>query len=149
MLPWLPTDWQFTVLFAAAASDLIDGWLGRCLGATSQFGQISDPIADKVLVMAAVLCAVRAEWLSWTEVLALAARDLTVFVLSGLFLAHNWRNWRKLKPRLTGKIATGAQAVALLVLYWTQGPHPILIAVAGGISILSALDYIWSQGQCA
>lgn len=142
-LPWVPADWQFTVLLAAGFSDLIDGWLGRWLRVTSHFGQIADPIADKTLLLAAAFCALRAEWLSWPELFALAARDLTVLLLSGLALAHHWGNWRKLTPRLLGKIATGAQIGALLTLYWTQQSQPILVGIAGGFSILSALDYTW------
>jgi CDP-diacylglycerol--glycerol-3-phosphate 3-phosphatidyltransferase len=143
MLPWVPADWQFTVLLAAGVSDLVDGWLGRWLRVTSNFGQIADPIADKTLVLVAVLCAMRAEWLSWPELFALAARDLTVLVLSGLALANHRENWRKLTPRLSGKIATGAQIVALLTLFWFQHPQPILVWIAGGFSILSGLDYAW------
>lgn len=82
LLPWLPADWQFTVLFVAGFTDLVDGWLGRILKATSHFGKIADPIADKTLVIAAILCSLRAEWLSWAELFALAARDLTVLFLS-------------------------------------------------------------------
>ena len=143
MLPWVPTDWQFTVLLVAGCSDLVDGWLGRWLRVTSNFGQIADPIADKTLLLAAVLCALRAEWLSWPELFALVARDLTVLILSTLALASHWENWRKLTPRLSGKIATGAQILALLTLYWTQHPQPILIGIAAGVSIWSALDYSW------
>lgn len=33
--------------------------------------------------------------------------------------------------------------MALLTLFWTQHPQPILVWVAGGFSILSALDYAW------
>ena len=143
MLPWLPADWLFTVLLAAGFTDLIDGWIGRLLGAASHFGQIADPIADKTLVMAAIFCALRADWLSWAELFALAARDLTVLILSCLALAHHLGNWRKLTPRLSGKIATGAQILALLTLFWTRHPQPILVGIAGGFSIFSALDYGW------
>ncbi len=143
MLPWVPTDWQFSVLLAAGVSDLVDGLLSRWLKATSQFGQIADPIADKTLVIVATLYALRVGWLSWTELFALAARDLTVPILSCLTLAHHWGNWRKLTPRLSGKIATGAQIVALLTLFWTRHPQALLVGIAGVISILSALDYAW------
>ena len=143
MLPWVPVPWQFTVLLLAGFSDLVDGWLGRWLRVTSNFGQIADPIADKTLVIVAVLCALRAEWLSWPELVALLARDLTVPLLSVLALARNRENWRKLTPRWSGKIATAAQFAALLFLYWTRQPQPLMIAIAAGVSIISALDYTW------
>jgi phosphatidylglycerophosphate synthase len=143
LLPWMPVDWLFAVVLAAGFTDLVDGWIGRWLNAASHFGQIADPIADKTLVLAALFCAVRAEWLSWAGLFTLAARDLTVLILSCLALAHHWGNWRKLTPRLSGKIATGAQILALLTLFWTRNPQPILVGIAVVFSILSALDYAW------
>jgi CDP-diacylglycerol--glycerol-3-phosphate 3-phosphatidyltransferase len=47
--------WAFIAFVAAAVTDFFDGWLARVLKATSVWGAILDPIADKVLVCAAVL----------------------------------------------------------------------------------------------
>src|SRR5215469_13255858 len=47
--------WAFGAFVVAALSDFVDGWLARRLGAMSVWGAILDPIADKVLVCAAVL----------------------------------------------------------------------------------------------
>jgi CDP-diacylglycerol--glycerol-3-phosphate 3-phosphatidyltransferase len=47
--------WAFAAFALAAVTDFFDGWLARRLGATSVWGAILDPIADKVLVCAAVL----------------------------------------------------------------------------------------------
>src|SRR5260370_41078180 len=47
--------WAFFAFVAAAVTDFFDGWLARRLHATSVWGAILDPIADKVLVCAAVL----------------------------------------------------------------------------------------------
>jgi CDP-diacylglycerol--glycerol-3-phosphate 3-phosphatidyltransferase len=47
--------WAFFAYVAAAVTDFFDGWLARRLRATSVWGAILDPIADKVLVCAAVL----------------------------------------------------------------------------------------------
>jgi CDP-diacylglycerol--glycerol-3-phosphate 3-phosphatidyltransferase len=47
--------WSFIAFVVAAVTDFFDGWLARRLSATSVWGAILDPIADKVLVCAAVL----------------------------------------------------------------------------------------------
>jgi CDP-diacylglycerol--glycerol-3-phosphate 3-phosphatidyltransferase len=47
--------WAFIAFVVAAVTDFFDGWLARRTGATSIWGAILDPIADKVLVCAAVL----------------------------------------------------------------------------------------------
>lgn len=53
-MPW--GAWAaFWIFVAAAATDFLDGWLARQMGATSEFGAWLDPIADKVLVAAALL----------------------------------------------------------------------------------------------
>jgi CDP-diacylglycerol--glycerol-3-phosphate 3-phosphatidyltransferase len=141
-LPWSPREWQFWLLLVAGFSDLIDGWLSRCLGVSSGFGQFVDPVADKTLVLAAVTTAYFHGWLAWTELLGLAARDLAVLTLSACALALGWNNWRKLTPRWSGKIATGAQVTALLALFWRQQPLSLLVWTAAAISIGSAIDYL-------
>ena len=47
--------WAFFAFLVAAVTDFFDGWLARAMKATSVWGAILDPIADKVLVCAAVL----------------------------------------------------------------------------------------------
>lgn len=140
-LPWSPGAWQFWMLLIAGITDLMDGWISRQLGATSGFGQFFDPIADKTLVLSAVVTALLAGWISWPELLGLAARDVTVLVLCGWALCQRWDHWQRLTPRLSGKIATGGQIAALLAVFWTRQPMPALVWTAATLSILSALDY--------
>ncbi len=141
--PWSPAEWQFSILLVAGMSDLIDGWIGRLLGATSGFGQFFDPIADKTLVLSTVATAFLAGWITWLELLGLAARDLTVLVLGGWALAQDWGNWRKLKPQISGKIATGGQLVALLALFWNRTALPELVWTAAALSVVSVIDYTY------
>src|SRR6516225_8830532 len=47
--------WAFAAFVLAALSDFLDGWLARRLNATSVWGAILDPIADKALIAAATL----------------------------------------------------------------------------------------------
>jgi cardiolipin synthase len=145
LLPWSPAEWQFWLLLVAGFSDLIDGAIGRWIGSTSGFGQFFDPIADKTLVLSALATALLSGWLSWPELIGLAARDLAVIGLSAWALSHGRQNWRKLTPRLSGKLATGAQVAALLSLFGRRQPLPILVWTAAAISIWSAADY----GFCA
>jgi len=63
-IPWIPFDdstkltleaWAFIAFVVAAVTDFFDGWLARRMNATSLLGAILDPIADKVLVVAALM----------------------------------------------------------------------------------------------
>ena len=144
VLPWIGWPWQFWVLLVAGFTDLIDGWLSRWLGGVSHFGRIADPIADKTLVIVALLCALQNGWLTTTELVFFAARDLVVTVLSGMAIILRGANWRKLQPRLSGKIATGAQVVVLLLLFAQQDRKPVWTLIASAISVWSAIDYTLS-----
>ena len=143
-LPWVPRPWQFSVLLVAGFTDLIDGWLGRRLGGVSHFGRIMDPIADKTLVVTALLCALSSGWLTAIELVFFAARDIAVTVLTGLALLLRGTNWRKLQPRLSGKIATGGQVGVLLLLFARQTPQPNWVIAAAILSVLAAIDYTFS-----
>ena len=57
-VPWrvLFLDMAFVVFVAAGISDLADGIVARRLGATTKFGRMVDPLADKILVCGAFIC---------------------------------------------------------------------------------------------
>ncbi len=143
VLPWSPQDWQFAILIFAGFTDLIDGWIARRLGLTPRYGQLADPIADKMLVLGAVVAVMRFGWMSWTELAAIVSRDVAAVVLSGIALAYGAGNWRKLTPRVSGKLATAGQLAALGALFWYRQPLPVIVWTAAALSILSACDYTW------
>ncbi len=155
VLPWVAGPWQFWVLLAAGFTDLIDGWLGRLLGGTSHFGRIADPIADKTLVVVALICALQNGWVTPWELALFAARDIVATGLSVVAVILRGANWRKLQPRLSGKIATGAQVLVLLLLFATQQRQPAWVILASALSVWSAIDYTlsavrtWSQDRGA
>lgn len=140
-LPWVPSAWQFPVLLVAGFTDLIDGELGRRLGGVSDFGRIMDPIADKTLVLAAVLVTWWSQWVTGPELVVFAARDIAVVMLSVMAVSLHRRHWQNLQPRLSGKIATGGQVLVLLLLFAYRKPLPGWVAVASMLSVISAMDY--------
>lgn len=143
LLPWSPERWQFGILLFAGFTDLIDGWIARRLQLSPSFGQLADPIADKTLILAAVFVLLREGWLPWWELVALISRDIVAVALSTVALAYGMGNWRRLKPRLSGKVATGGQVLALLALFWYRQPFPTIVWVAAALSFVSACDYAW------
>lgn len=142
-LPWPPEDWQFAILIFAGFTDLIDGWTARRLGLTSRYGQLADPVADKILVLGAVVAVMRAGWMSWFELAALMSRDVMAVILSGIALTYGMGNWIKLTPRLSGKLATAGQIAALGALFWYRQPLPVIVWPAAVLSIVAACDYTW------
>ena len=101
-------DYWATAVFAVAmATDWLDGWYARRTGRSSNLGRLLDPVADKLLVMAALIMLVGRVLPGWM-VAAIIARE---FLMSGLRLAALERGV-VIGARDLGKLKTGAQAAA-------------------------------------
>ena len=103
--------WATAVFVVAMATDQVDGWLARRWNQTSAFGSLLDPIADKVLVMAALVMLIAEGVAPAWMVAAIVARE---FLVSGLRLAAIERGI-VIAARDLGKLKTWAQAVAVAV----------------------------------
>jgi CDP-diacylglycerol--glycerol-3-phosphate 3-phosphatidyltransferase len=135
--------WATGVFAVAMATDQVDGWLARRRRQTSALGTLLDPIADKVLVVAALVMLVGEGVAPGWMVAAIVSRELLV---SGLRLAAIERSV-VIAARDLGKLKTWSQAVAVAVgglaaaglwrdrvAWWT-----LLLAVA--LTWASGLDY--------
>jgi len=101
-------DYLATAVFAVAmATDWLDGWWARRAGESSDLGRLLDPIADKILVLAALVMLVGRVLPAWMVAL-IVVRELLV---SGLRLAALERGI-VMSARDLGKLKTWAQAVA-------------------------------------
>lgn len=127
------------ILAVAAFSDFADGWLARRLGRTSRVGEILDPLADKAfLVTALVSLALGGQLEAW-QLLVLLARD--VFTIAAFFTVLLFRLPVRFRARLGGKIVTGVQIVAVLVLLVRPDRVAPLVAVAGAAGLFAVVDY--------
>ncbi len=97
------TRWPAGILFGVAGvTDQVDGFLARLWHVESRFGKIADPLADRLMIDAAVILLVAYGRLPWEGLAVIVARDL--LLLAG---------WRVLAPRgveldvnMLGKAAT-------------------------------------------
>ena len=99
--------WATAVFVVAMATDWVDGWWARRSDRTSDLGRLLDPVADKILVMAALIMLVDRVLPAWM-VAAIIARE---FLVSGLRLAALERGV-VIGARDLGKLKTWAQATA-------------------------------------
>jgi CDP-diacylglycerol--glycerol-3-phosphate 3-phosphatidyltransferase/cardiolipin synthase len=106
-----------TILFTAAAvTDWLDGWLARKLNQTSAFGAFLDPVADKLMVAAALIILVQLARVDAIIALIIIGREITISAL---------REWmakigqaRSVAVSLLGKVKTVSQMLAIpLLLY--------------------------------
>ena len=135
--------WATVVFLVAMATDQVDGWLARRRNQTSAFGSLLDPIADKVLVVSALVMLVGAGVAPAWMVAAIVARELLV---SGLRLAAIEKGV-VIAARDLGKLKTWAQAVAVAVGgmaaagAWSDTVAWWALLVAVVLTWVSGLDY--------
>jgi CDP-diacylglycerol--glycerol-3-phosphate 3-phosphatidyltransferase len=135
--------WATAVFIVAMATDQIDGWLARRWNQTSAFGSLLDPIADKVLVMSALVMLIAEGVAPAWMVAAIVARELFV---SGLRLAAIQRGI-VIAARDLGKLKTWAQAVAVAVGglaaagAWSSDVAWWVLLVAVLLTWISGIDY--------
>ena len=99
------------LMLSAGITDLLDGWVARRLGQSSELGRILDPLADKVFIGCVCLSlVVLREFPVWLVALQ-ATRDLAI-VGAGSFLLRSRR--LVISASLFGKVATWAMATTLL-----------------------------------
>ena len=164
-----PQPWQHaaTVLLflVAAASDGIDGYIARRFNQKSPLGVILDPIADKGLLLAAIITLSFSNWTYefplWFPVLVIT-RDAVIVV--GTLVLHFLIGKVQVKPSWLGKSATAFQMIAIScvllqlngLLHFSMGLPgrqieidflEIPIALAGFFTLASGIGYVMSGIQ--
>ncbi len=158
-----PQDWQrfaaILLFLGAAASDGLDGYIARRYNQRSALGVILDPIADKGLLLAAIITLSFSQWAFefplWFAVLVIA-RDAVILI--GTLVLHLVVGKVHVKPSWIGKTATALQMVAislvLLQLNLFQRPVQfagqtylldfldIPVALAGFFTLVSGIGYV-------
>lgn len=136
-------SWPAVTLWVVlAATDGVDGWLARRHG-TTRSGAFLDPLADKVLVLGAMLALVAADrWPFW-PVLVVAARELGIQA----FRSYWVRRGLSVPASTLAKVKTVVQevAVGLCLLPLTEHHHWIgdsAMAAAVALTVVTGLQYV-------
>lgn len=150
---FVPASWARPttgVLFALAGiTDFLDGYLARRLDQTSTFGAFLDPVADKLIVATALVLLVQADPQIALSIVAaiIIGREITVSALREWMSEIGART--KVAVSFVGKWKTTLQIVGIsLMLYdgpppgWIYAAGTVLLFVAGGLTILSMIDYL-------
>ena len=135
--------WATAVFVVAMATDWFDGRIARSRGTSSPLGSLLDPVADKVLVLAALVMLVGEDVAPSWMVALIVVREILV---SGLRLAAIERGV-VLSARELGRIKTWAQAIAAAVAgfaaagAWSKDIGWWFLLVAVVATWVSGLDY--------
>jgi CDP-diacylglycerol--glycerol-3-phosphate 3-phosphatidyltransferase len=116
----LPSKWTnllaATVFGLAAFTDWLDGYLARRLGQTTRFGAFLDPVADKLVIVSAIVMLVGSHASLWLTLpaLVIVGREIVVSALREWMAEMNRRGIVAVSR--IGKFKTGTQIAAILVL---------------------------------
>ncbi|MDR1605446.1 MAG: CDP-diacylglycerol--glycerol-3-phosphate 3-phosphatidyltransferase [Gracilibacteraceae bacterium] len=139
--------WAAGIFFLAAATDVWDGYLARSRGLITVLGKFLDPLADKLLVSAALIALVQLQrveaWLVWL----ILAREFAVTGLRAVAAAAG----TVIAASNLGKAKTVSQTLAVFVLLLPPvlfyplpaDPGLILLYAAAVLTLWSGADYIW------
>lgn len=135
-----------TAIFAGAAiTDWLDGYLARVLNQTSAFGAFLDPVADKLMVSAALIVLVYLGRLDAPIALIIIGREITVSALRE-WMAQIGRS-KSVAVSFLGKIKTTSQMIAIpLLLYHDSiGEHFNPQEIGTWLIYIAAVLTLWSM----
>jgi CDP-diacylglycerol--glycerol-3-phosphate 3-phosphatidyltransferase len=139
LLPGRWTQFVAAALFGVAAvTDWLDGYLARRLRQTTRFGAFLDPVADKLMVVTAVLLlAVQHNNVYFTlPALVIIGRELVIAALREWMAEMNQRG--VVKVTRLAKFKTGVQIAAVLVLLLFPPGSPFAMLVVGYVLLYAA-----------
>ena len=130
------------VFALAALTDGLDGYFARSRDAVTTFGKLMDPVADKLLIAAALVSLVSLERLAAWVAMVIIAREFAVTVMRviaaerGIVIAASWM----------GKAKTVLQIAAVFALI-AANPAPawvdVLVYAAVAVTVVSGADYLF------
>jgi CDP-diacylglycerol--glycerol-3-phosphate 3-phosphatidyltransferase len=137
-------DLLAAIVFAIASlTDAIDGWLARSRNSVTTFGKLMDPIADKLLIIAALVVLVSLGRLEAWVAMVIIAREFAVTVLR---VAVGTQQGVVIAASLWGKVKTAVQVAMVISVIAVHG-HPLwldlLIYATVLITVLSGADYFF------
>ena len=155
---YLPEDWiaegtrnviSMWIFIAAAVTDWLDGYLARRWNQTTSFGAFLDPVADKLMVAAALIVLTEFGRIYAIVALIIIGREITISALRE-WMAQIGKS-KSVAVNILGKVKTVSQLVAipfllyngvLFGLFHTNPVGQVLIWASAGITLLSMVVYL-------
>ena len=136
-------DWAAGIVFGVAGvTDQVDGWLARRWHVESEFGKYADPLADRLMIDAAVIMLFIADRLPWPALAVIVARDALLLVGTRFVLPRGY----EFSVSFLGKAATWVLYAAVGFVLVTHGASwPLWVFWTGlGLAVASAALYVAS-----
>ena len=137
--------WAVGILIASGLSDWLDGKIARAFNQESRLGQLLDPAADRLYIVATVIALAIRGIIPWWLVIVLGAREVLLAIMLAVLRRHGWG---ALQVSFVGKAATLALLYAFPLLF--LGSHPTsyaeLTRVAGWAFVIWGSALYWCAG---
>ena len=138
--------WAFGIFVFAAWTDSIDGWVARRLIGVTRWGQIADPLADKLLIVGSLVCLAWLDELPWWAVAVIVAREVAVTAQRHWLL----RRGVTMPASPFGKVKTVTQVVAVTLYLWPGVAGSVrlgALVVAVAATVASGVEYVGRGGR--
>ena len=162
LIPAIPHRYllAMAVFGAAALTDLFDGKIARKHNLITNFGKLMDPLADKILVTAALLCFIELDLSGSLVVILILTREFLVTSLrcvaleSGTVIAANqWGKAKTVMQIVAILVVMALQELALLFPVLAELLPLVLIGeiflwISAVLTVISGVIYIWDNRAC-
>lgn len=129
------------VFIIAALTDALDGNIARRYNLVTDFGKFMDPLADKLLVIAALICLIEINLVPGWIVLIIISRELAVSIMRAIAAS----NGKVIAAATSGKLKTIVQMIAtILLIYGAHSNDSIVLYIGTGLIYLAAILTIYS-----
>lgn len=152
VLAWLVLDqnwwWAFGLFVALMITDKLDGDIARARGLITDFGKIADPIADKALMITALVTLNIASTLPVWITVVIIIRELGITA---------WRMWMLRQGKVVpaskgGKLKTALQTFGVGLYLcplpgWMDGPSLAVMVIAVVVTVVTGVQYLVDAGR--
>ena len=122
------------IFILASITDFLDGRIARKHNLVTDFGKFMDPLADKLLVLSALICMIEYNLVAGWMVIIIVARELTVSILRAIAAAEG----KVIAASGGGKLKTITQMLSIIVLLIGENFNNGLLLNIGFVCILIA-----------
>lgn len=139
------------IFIIASITDFLDGKIARKYNLATDFGKFMDPLADKLLVLSALICMIEYDLVAGWMVIIIVARELTVSILRAIAAD----NGKVIAASGGGKIKTTSQMIAIILLLIGANYSNSQIVFVGTIAmyiatiftLYSGIDYLYKNRE--
>ena len=129
------------LFIAASVTDLLDGKIARKNNLVTDFGKFADPLADKILVLSALLCFVQLGWCDCVAVIIVLFREFSVTSIRLIAASKG----KVVAANIWGKVKTVTQMVAIIVIMVMRSAGDIVNMTMGVVPMTDTVIFIVSE----